>query len=334
MYRGQLLSHRRVPERDLVVHRSEELERLTSALEPVIEGYSPNNSFLFGSSGTGKTMAARIAVRELRQEADVSTSYLNCWKKNQRNDLLFQAADELLAGVTLHRQSMSQGEWLTKLQAEPEHPRVVIVDEVDQLEDKSILYDLWETPGLTMICIANSAEGLYTGMEDRTRSRLAMGRRIEFDAYSVSQLATILTKRAENAGIRSAVSDHQLERIAAASDGDARLSIMALSIAYDKARESNGRTDIEDEMIDGTTEEARKVLRHEYRGRLNDFQEHVFELVEIYGPAGTAELHEKHSEHADSPKSKRTLRTHLGKMVGYEVLGERGTSQNKKFYVR
>ncbi|WP_323190763.1 AAA family ATPase [Halostella sp. PRR32] len=78
MLRPDLLSHDLIPERDLVVHRSDELNEITQAFDPVLDGRAPMNLFLFGPSGVGKTMTARIAVDELEQEAAVSTSYVNC----------------------------------------------------------------------------------------------------------------------------------------------------------------------------------------------------------------------------------------------------------------
>ena len=229
---------------------------------------------------------------------------------------------------------MSRGEWLGHLKAEPDYPRVLIVDEVDQLESKKILYDFAECPGLGLVLIANDSEGLWAGMSGRTESRLLIGTRIEFDAYSVSQLTEILKKRVENASIRSAVTDRQLETIATAARGDARISIMALSYALDEARKFSGATDITDGEIDGAAEAARERLRKRHRKRLNDFQEELLGLLEEHGPAGKTELHEIYSDTVESPKSKRTVGTHLRKMVDYEVLGERGVSQNKQYFVK
>ncbi len=334
MLRPDLLSHDLIPERDLVVHRSDELNEITQAFDPVLDGRAPMNLFLFGPSGVGKTMTARIAVDELEQEAAVSTSYVNCWETYERNDLLYTVTDELLTGETIHRQSTSRTEWLEKLGADPQHPRIVILDEVDQLEDKKVLYELHEKPALSLVCIANREEGLFSGMDKRTRSRVVIGNRIEFDDYSTSQLASILKKRIEQLSLINVVSDRQFERIGSSSNGDARIAITTLRLAIEAARSTSGRTDVTNQMIAEAVDQAENVLRLEHLDRLNDFQQTLYEIVEDREPVSPGDIYDEYSERAVNPKTKRTIRSHLGKMVQYHIIVERGSSQKKRYLVR
>jgi Cdc6-like AAA superfamily ATPase len=55
-------------------------------------------------------------------------------------------------------------------------------------------------------------------MDSRTRSRVAIGRRVEFDSDTATQLASILRKHVEQLRIDHAVSERQLERVGAAVD--------------------------------------------------------------------------------------------------------------------
>jgi Cdc6-like AAA superfamily ATPase len=334
MLRYDLLSHEFVPERDLVVHRSDELSVLTSALSPALDARTPPHSFLFGPSGVGKTMAARIAVRELRQEADIADAYVNCWETYERNDLLYRVADELLTGTTLHRQSMPRSEWLSKLRNDPSHPRVVILDEVDQLEDKKILYDLHELPAISLICIANDEEGLFSGMDSRTRSRVVIGHRIEFDSYTADQLASILQQRVDHQRLNHAITERQLEHIGAAADGDARIAISILRVAVESAREEDGPVNVTDTMINEAVDEARNALRMEHLERLNDFQRTLYEIVDDLGPIAPGDLYEVYADRVVDSKTKRTVRSHLSKMVQYDLLQERGASQSKRYETR
>ena len=52
-------------------------------------------------------------------------------------------------------------------------PRTVgILDEGDQLEDHSVIYDLHSLPQFAIICIANKQEELLSRVDDRLVSRL------------------------------------------------------------------------------------------------------------------------------------------------------------------
>jgi len=69
-----------VPRREMLLHRHTEIDRVTDALQPVIENLPADNVHLFGPSGVGKTTVAKFALRELAQQTfDVQTGYINCW---------------------------------------------------------------------------------------------------------------------------------------------------------------------------------------------------------------------------------------------------------------
>ncbi|WP_162991650.1 Cdc6/Cdc18 family protein [Halostella salina] len=320
-----------VPERDLVVHRADELTQITNALAPALDGRTPPNLFLFGPSGVGKTMAARIAVRELKQEADIGDAYVNCWETYERTGLQYSVATQLLHGAAIHRQSTPRSEWLTTVREKVDHPCLVILDEVDQLEDKRVLYDLQELPAVSLVCIANQAEGLFAGMDSRTRSRVGIGHRIELDSYSVTQLASILRKRIDQLQLGHAVSERQLERVGRVADGDARIAISMLRIVVENARAENGPVEITDDMIEAALGEAHNALRSEHMDRLTDFQWTLYEIVKANEPIPPRDLYEEYCERAENPKTDRTVRTHLGKLVQYDILAERGASQTKRY---
>jgi len=334
MLRHDVLSHDMVPERDLVVHRSDELDQITDALAPALEGRTPPNLFLFGPSGVGKTMAARIAVGELGQEADIDDAYVNCWEKYERTSLQYAVANQLLHGAAIHRQSTPRSEWLAKIREQLDHPCLVILDEVDQLEDKRVLYDLQELPAVSLVCIANQEEGLFAGMDSRTRSRVVIGRRIEFESYSVNQLASILEKRVDHLRLDRAVSERQLERVGAVADGDARIAISILRVAVESAREASGSLDVTDDMIEAAVSEARDALRSEHMERLNDFQRMLYEIVDENEPIAPRDLYDEYSERVEQPKTDRTVRSHLGKLVQYDILESKGASQTKRYLIQ
>jgi len=54
---------------DELVGRDEELERYKTALQPVINGEQPNNIFLYGKTGVGKTAGTRFLLDHLVEDA-------------------------------------------------------------------------------------------------------------------------------------------------------------------------------------------------------------------------------------------------------------------------
>jgi len=56
-----------------------------------------------------------------------------------------------------------------------------IPDEVDQLEDPSVIYDLHSLPQFAIDCIANSEEGLFNRFEHSLVSRLRSSEDVRID---------------------------------------------------------------------------------------------------------------------------------------------------------
>ena len=48
-----------------IVHRHEEMNQIAGALEPVVDGDTPQDTLLTGPSGAGKTCIARATLNEL-----------------------------------------------------------------------------------------------------------------------------------------------------------------------------------------------------------------------------------------------------------------------------
>ena len=137
------------------------MNELTNALSPITHGRSGDTTFIFGPSGAGKTCISQFVTERLREEVlDVETTYVNCWRNYTRFRTLYQILDDLGATIDIHRQSTPHDELVDRLQQHDGPRTVVILDEVDQLEDPSVIYDLHSLPQFAIICIANKEEEL------------------------------------------------------------------------------------------------------------------------------------------------------------------------------
>src|SRR3990167_1088737 len=50
-----------------ISHRDAELQQIGSILAPVLKGYYPNNIFVYGTCGTGKTICTKFIISHLQE---------------------------------------------------------------------------------------------------------------------------------------------------------------------------------------------------------------------------------------------------------------------------
>ena len=150
-----------------VKHRDAEVSHLSDTLRPLSTGNGrPTPSFLCGPSGAGKTCIARYTVNQLRENVvELNHQYVNCWEDYSRFKTLYRILDGINKTLDIHRQSTPRDELLDRLRSYDGPHYVVILDEVDQLQDKDVLYDLHRTRNLTMILIANPQENVFNFLD-------------------------------------------------------------------------------------------------------------------------------------------------------------------------
>lgn len=236
--------------------------------------------------------------------------------------------DDLGATIDIHRQSTPHDELVDRLQQHDGPRTVVILDEVDQLEDPSVIYDLHSLPQFAIICIANKEEELFSRVDDRLVSRLHSSEHVRMDKYHDEQLYEILSARAKWGLDEDVITDNQLYRIAAA--GDARLAIGILRTAAGKADRENHERITDDILLDAA-EDARAQIKQKSLDSLTPHQRAVYDIVREHGPVGPSEIHERYTEDVDDPRTKRTVRTYLSKMAQYNLLDAKGTSRDRKY---
>src|SRR3989338_7777094 len=75
------------PEQPL--HRESQLQEISLALKPAVRNLRPDNLFLCGSPGAGKTTCAKHAIAQLADyRPRVNCVYINCWENNTKSAVL------------------------------------------------------------------------------------------------------------------------------------------------------------------------------------------------------------------------------------------------------
>ena len=220
-----------------LVARDTQARLIEARLEPLRSGRKPVHLWLHGTPGSGKTATARAVLARIQQETAVPCLVVNCWVRDTLYDILDQIVTELkIFRAEEHRSS-------TKMERLQRHLGnrclVILLDEIDRItpiERARVLYSLDALGNTGLICISNTL-GALCEVEERVVSRINP-RTVSFEPYSAGEAVEILTRRAQQALARNGCSTHLAKRIAAVSNGDARVAIQTLRNAAEAAQQA------------------------------------------------------------------------------------------------
>ncbi len=344
-----------------LVGRDEELARYKTALQPVINGEQPNNIFLYGKTGVGKTVATRYLLDHLVQDAteyddiDLTVRILNCdglstsYQIATRLVNKFRDDTNQISTTGYPRAAVYDMLWEALDQCGG--TILIVLDEVDHIDDDSILYQLPRARAnghlsdakIGIIGISNDFS-FRDNLSPKVKSSLCE-EELQFPAYDASDLIKILSQRAEVAFHDGVLEDGVIQLCAAygAKDaGDARQSLDLLMKAGDLARERD--TDV---LTDDLVREAREELE---RGRIREgitgLTQHghlvLYAMVtyEQQGqtPVRSRDIRPRYTNFAEQvgidPLVPRRMRDHLGElsMLGIVTAVERNEGRRGGTY--
>ena len=266
---------------DELVGRDEELDTYRAALQPVINGEQPNNVFLYGKTGVGKTAATRYLLEHLKEDTaqyddiELTLVSLNCdgltssYQVATRLVNQFRGDTDQISTTGYPRASVYEMLW-DELDA-CGGTVIVVLDEVDHVEDDSILYQLPRARAngnltaakIGIIGISNDFS-FREELSPKVRSSLCE-QEIHFPAYDAEDLQKILQQRVDIAFHDGVLNPGVIPLCAAygAKDaGDARQSIDLLMKAGDLARDDDTEH-VTEEHVD----RGRRALE---RGRIKE----------------------------------------------------------------
>jgi cell division control protein 6 len=346
---------------DELVGRSDELDTYQAALQPVINGEQPDNIFLYGKTGVGKTAASRYLLAHLREDAaqfddiDLTVAMLNCdgltSSYQVATRLVNEFRDETNQISTTGYPRASVYEMLWSEFEEAAGTILVVLDEVDHLEDDSILYQLprarangnLETAKIGIIGISNDFS-FRDDLSPKVRSSLCE-QEIHFPAYDANDLRQILSQRANVAFHDGVLADEVIPLCAAygAKDaGDARQSLDLLMSAGDMAREAGAETVTADHVEAGRDELERGRIQEGIGGLTEHGHLVLYALVtlDLEGdtPVRSRDVRPRYTRFAElanrDPLVPRRMRDHLSElaMLGIISVTERNEGRRGGTY--
>ncbi|MBR9704920.1 AAA family ATPase [Candidatus Pacearchaeota archaeon] len=259
-----------------IPHRDKEIEYIASVLAPSLLGEKTSNLFIYGQTGTGKTLSVQHVSNELLKRTKDSKflriEYINC-KLKKVADTEYRIFAELIKklGGSVPATGLPTDQvyrrFLDLVEKKEEKLLIIVLDEIDQAVKKisdDFLYNLLRLNSeldniqISIIGISNDAKFLEM-IDPRVKSSLSDEEMI-FSPYNAIQLKEILRKRADESFKDDVVTEGVIAKCAAYAareHGDARRALDLLRVAGEIA-ERKASKKIEIKHIDEANEKIER----------------------------------------------------------------------------
>jgi cell division control protein 6 len=265
-----------VPE--AINHRDEQIQHIAKIIAPALRLERPSNLFIYGKTGTGKTVTVRHTLHNMvdvakQNDIPLRYAYVNC-KMKRSADTEYRLIAELarLFGKAVPTTGLPTDEVYNTFYRSIDSQRqiiIIVLDEIDQLVKKigdEIIYNLTRMNDPAhlknaQVCIIGISNDLIfsNNLDPRVKSSLSEEELI-FPPYNATQLQHILTGRAAFAFRENVIEEGVIAKCAAYAareHGDARRALELLRVAGEVA-ERTGNTKI---LISHIDEAEEKIER-------------------------------------------------------------------------
>ncbi len=243
-----------------ILHRDELIGQMARMLAPVLKHEKPSNLFIYGKTGSGKTLSVKDVAdcfSSLAEEKNIPIKaiYLNCKMKHVSDTeyrLVAQLSREF--GKTIPATGLPTDEiyklFFSAIE-ESESAVILILDEIDQLAKKTgseVLYNLTRMNEelsksfVSLVGISNDLNFVET-LDPRVKSSLSE-EEILFPPYNAPQIRDILAARSKEGFAEGVLEPDVIPKCAAYAareHGDARRALELLRVAGELADRSNSK---------------------------------------------------------------------------------------------
>ena len=242
---------------DQIPYREEQIQEAANILAPALRKEKPSNLFIYGKTGTGKTLSVKHIISSMNEIAknnniSLKTIYLNC-KLKKVADTEYRLIAQLIKefGKEVPSTGLPTDEVYNifyELLDKQEGVVLLILDEIDQLTKKigdEVFYNLTRVNAelkRSQICLIGISNSLVfsENLDPRVKSSLSEEELI-FPPYNALQIQDILRKRSTEAFKEGSVKPGVIEKCAAYAareHGDIRRAIDLLRVSGEVAERS------------------------------------------------------------------------------------------------
>ena len=243
---------------ETISHRDSEVNQVANILAPSLKLEKPSNLFLYGKTGTGKTLTIKHVANNLintskKRNIPLKIIYINC-KLKKIADTEYRLVAQLIRemGHEIATTGLPTDEvykTFFNIVDKEKQLILIILDEIDQLVKKTgdeILYNfvrINEDLKNAQITIAGISNDLFfiDNIDPRVRSSLSE-EELVFTPYNALQLQEILKYRSQEAFKANTLEEGVVEKCAAYAareHGDARRALELLRVAGEIAERNN-----------------------------------------------------------------------------------------------
>ncbi len=234
--------------------REQQIEKISRILAAVLQGKKPNNIFVYGKVGTGKTVTVKHVLQQLQlfieeQHSPVMFAYVNCRAHNTKYKVFQKVLGKFYPKSDFIGYS-SAFVYEKLLEYADQGNRsghgmhvIIALDEVDKVRDlDELIYSLTRANdelqhgSVSLLGISNNLF-FKDRLDVRTKSAL-LEQEMVFPPYNAEELKAILHDRVAKAFKPNVVSDSAINlasALAAQESGDARTAVMLLLRAGEEA---------------------------------------------------------------------------------------------------
>ncbi len=259
-----------------IVHRGGQIDQVANILAPSLRLEKPSNLFIYGKTGSGKTLSIKYTTEKINniageRDLPLKIVYVNC-KLKKTADTEYR----LIAELTRHFGKQIPPTGLPTEEVykvffntidERKQTVILVLDEIDHLVKKAgdeVLYSLTrvndelQKAQVSIIGISNDLI-FADNLDPRVKSSLSE-EEVVFPPYNALQLQDILRKRSAEAFVADSLQTGVIEKCAAYAareHGDARRALELLRVAGEVA-ERSGSKSVTLEHIDAAEEKIER----------------------------------------------------------------------------
>jgi cell division control protein 6 len=264
----ELLKISKVVGPDRIVQREQEIQKVASALNEIVNGNSPDNILIYGKTGTGKSLVSKYVSREAKNKArevgrDVDLVIVDCSQYDTETKVTRRIAQSLAenedANIDIPESGIGASryyDYIWNILDDSYDGVIVILDEIDMLNESDDLLMQFSRAGenekteanIGLICTSNKID-YKDSMGMRAQSSL-QEREMTFDPYDANELREILENRKDafEEGVLSNDVIPVSAALAAQEHGDARKAMRIFSRSGEVAEEEGSETVKEDHV--------------------------------------------------------------------------------------
>jgi len=260
-----------------IKHREVQIKQIAEILAPSLKLTRPSNIFIYGKTGTGKTVSIKHIMEKIKEVATkkkipLEIMYTNC-KLKRVADTEYRIIAQLGRdfGETIPDTGLPTGEVYRIFLEALEKKKIlliIVLDEIDQLVEKAgdnVLYNLTrlneelKNSQISIVGVSNNSRFIEL-VDPRVKSSLSE-EDVLFPPYNALQLQDILRQRSVKAFKKNVICQGVVEKCAAYSakeHGDARRALDLLRVAGEVA-DREGAKKVQIKHID----QAEEKIEHD-----------------------------------------------------------------------